>query len=253
MAPYSADSRCALSVNVNKVALLRNTRHLGIPSVTRAAELCLQAGAQGITVHPRPDERHIRASDVHELAALLKAWPHAEFNIEGNPTHNLMELVRTLRPHQATFVPDSVEQFTSDHGWSLPQDGERLAPLIAECRALGVRVSLFMDPLPEAMPLAAALGADRVELYTEPYAAAHGQAGQAEQLARYAAAARAALAAGLGVNAGHDLNRNNLSDFLRAVPGVQEVSIGHALIADALELGYSATVGAYLACIQAAQ
>ncbi|MBB5204386.1 pyridoxine 5-phosphate synthase [Inhella inkyongensis] len=253
MAPYSADARCALSVNVNKVALLRNTRHLGIPSVTRAAELCLQAGAQGITVHPRPDERHIRASDVHELAALLKAWPHAEFNIEGNPTHNLMELVRTLRPHQATFVPDGVDQFTSDHGWSLPQDAERLRPLIAECRALGVRVSLFMDPLPQAMALAAALGADRVELYTEPYAAAHGQTGQAEQLARYAQAAQAALAAGLGVNAGHDLNRANLTDFLRAVPGVQEVSIGHALIADALELGYAATVRDYLACIQAAQ
>ncbi|MFO1252547.1 MAG: pyridoxine 5'-phosphate synthase, partial [Inhella sp.] len=151
MAPFAADARCALSVNVNKVALLRNTRHLGIPSVQRAAELCLLAGAQGITVHPRPDERHIRASDVHELAQLMKQWPQAEFNIEGNPTHNLMELVRTLRPHQATFVPDSVEQFTSDHGWNLPQDGARLAPLIAECRQLGVRVSLFMDPLPEAM------------------------------------------------------------------------------------------------------
>lgn len=250
MAPFAADARCALSVNVNKVALLRNTRHLGIPSVIRAAELCLLAGAQGITVHPRPDERHIRASDVHELAQLMKQWPQAEFNIEGNPTHNLMELVRTLRPHQATFVPDSVEQFTSDHGWNLPQDGARLAPLVAECRQLGVRVSLFMDPLPESMVHAAALGADRVELYTEPYAAAHGGAAQSEQLARYAAAAQAALAAGLGVNAGHDLNRANLTDFLRAVPGVQEVSIGHALIADALELGYSETVRAYLRCIQ---
>ena len=253
MAPFAADARCALSVNVNKVALLRNTRHLGIPSVTRAAELCLQAGAQGITVHPRPDERHIRARDVHELATLLRQWPHAEFNIEGNPSHNLMELVRTLRPHQATFVPDSVEQFTSDHGWNLPQDGERLAPLIQECRSLGVRVSLFMDPLPEAMAHAAALGADRVELYTEPYAAAHGGAQQSEQLARYAVAARAALAVGLGVNAGHDLNRANLTDFLRAVPGVQEVSIGHALIADALELGYTETVRDYLRCIQRSQ
>ncbi|MBH9577978.1 pyridoxine 5'-phosphate synthase [Inhella proteolytica] len=250
MAPFAADARCALSVNVNKVALLRNTRHLGIPSVLRAAELCLLAGAQGITVHPRPDERHIRASDVHELAQLMKQWPQAEFNIEGNPTHNLMELVRTLRPHQATFVPDSVEQFTSDHGWNLPQDGARLAPLIAECRQLGVRVSLFMDALPEAMVHAAALGADRVELYTEPYAAAHGGPTQAVQLARYAAAAQAALAAGLGVNAGHDLNRANLTDFLRAVPGVQEVSIGHALIADALELGYAETVRDYLRCIQ---
>jgi pyridoxine 5-phosphate synthase len=246
------DARCALSVNVNKVALLRNTRHLGIPSVVKAAETCLLAGAQGITVHPRPDERHIRAHDVHELAALMKDWPQAEFNIEGNPTHNLMELVRAVRPHQATFVPDSVEQATSDHGWDLSRDAERLRPLIGECKQLGVRVSLFMDPLPEAMAPAARLGADRVELYTEPYAAAHGTPQQAEQLARYAAAANAALAAGLGLNAGHDLNRANLTEFLRAVPGVQEVSIGHALIADALELGYTQTVRDYLRCIQQA-
>jgi pyridoxine 5-phosphate synthase len=252
IAPLAHDGRCALSVNVNKVALLRNTRALGIPSVLKAAETCLLAGAQGITVHPRPDERHIRASDVHELAALLKGWPQAEYNLEGNPTHNLMALVRALRPHQATFVPDSVEQATSDHGWDLPRDNERLAPLIAECRQLGVRVSLFMDPTPEAMRHAALLGADRVELYTEPYAAAHGGPQQAEQLQRYAQAAQAALAVGLGLNAGHDLNRANLCDFLRAVPGVQEVSIGHALVADALELGYTETVRDYLRCIQRA-
>ncbi len=240
----------ALSVNVNKVALVRNTRHLGIPSVTRAATLCLQAGAHGITVHPRPDERHIRAQDVWELATLMQAWPGREFNIEGNPFHNLMDFIRQVRPQQATFVPDSEGQFTSDHGWSFPQDAERLRPLVAECRALGVRVSLFMDPLPEQMAQARAVGADRVELYTEPYAAAWGQAGQGEQLQRYAAAAQAARDAGLGVNAGHDLNRDNLPEFLRGVPGVAEVSIGHALIADALELGYSETVRAYLACMQ---
>ena len=242
--------RTALSVNVNKVALVRNTRHLGIPSVTRAATLCLQAGAQGITVHPRPDERHIRAHDVYELAELMKAWPDREFNIEGNPSQNLMEFIRTVKPHQATFVPDSEDQFTSDHGWSFPQDAERLAPLIAECKALGVRVSLFMDPVPEQMAAAKAVGADRVELYTEPYAAAWGTPQQSAQLARYAAAAQAALAAGLGVNAGHDLNRDNLAAFVREVPGVLEVSIGHALIADALELGYAATVQAYQACIE---
>lgn len=252
IAPSGHDARCALSVNVNKVALLRNTRHLGIPSVLKAAELCLLAGAQGITVHPRPDERHIRAHDVHELAALMRQWPHCEYNIEGNPTHNLMELVRAVRPHQATFVPDSVDQPTSDHGWDLPKDAERLRPLIQACKQLGVRVSLFMDPNPEAMAHAAALGADRVELYTEPYAAAHGGPQQPAELQAYAAAAQAALAAGLGVNAGHDLNRANLTDFLRAVPGVQEVSIGHALIADALELGYTETVRAYLGCIQQA-
>ncbi|WP_343636116.1 pyridoxine 5'-phosphate synthase [Roseateles sp.] len=246
------EARCALSVNVNKVALLRNTRHLGIPSVTRAAQLCLEAGAQGITVHPRPDERHIRADDVRELAALMKAWPQAEYNIEGNPTQNLMAFIREVRPHQATFVPDSEDQFTSDHGWTLPADNERLRPMIAECKSLGVRVSLFMDPLPEAMAHVAALGADRIELYTETWASAFGTPREAEVLAGFTAAARAALAQGLAINAGHDLNRDNLTRFLREVPGVAEVSIGHALIADALELGYAETVRDYQRCIQRA-
>ena len=240
----------SLSVNLNKVALLRNTRTLGIPSVTRAATLVLEAGAQGITVHPRPDERHIRAHDVHELAALLKAWPQIEFNIEGNPFHNLMDLVRAVKPHQCTFVPDAMDQATSDHGWIFPQDAERLAPLIAEARGLGVRVSLFMDPLPDAMRAVRQVGADRVELYTESYARAHGTPEQAAVLAGFTATAQAALRVGLGLNAGHDLNRVNLSDFLHAVPGIQEVSIGHALIADALELGYTETVRDYLRCIQ---
>lgn len=239
----------ALSVNVNKVALLRNSRHLDIPNVVRAATQCLEAGAQGITVHPRPDERHIRAADVHALAQLLRQWPKAEFNIEGNPFHNLMSFVRTVRPQQCTFVPDSEGQFTSDHGWDLVADGERLRPLIAECHALGVRVSLFMDAVPANMAQAKAIGADRVELYTEPYAAAHGGPQQADQLARFAATALAAQKADLAVNAGHDLSRTNLGDFLRAVPGVREVSIGHALIADALEFGYRETVQRYLQCI----
>jgi pyridoxine 5-phosphate synthase len=245
-------TKTALSVNLNKVALVRNTRHLGIPSVTRAATLCLQAGAHGITVHPRPDERHIRAHDVHELAALLKAWPEREFNIEGNPFHNLMDFVRSQRPHQCTFVPDTEGQFTSDHGWNFPEDAERLRPLIEEAKALGVRVSLFMDADPKAMAAARAVGADRVELYTEPYAAAWGTAQQAAQLARFGAAAQAALDAGLEVNAGHDLNRDNLTAFLKQVPGVSEVSIGHALISDALELGYSTSVKDYLRCIEMA-
>lgn len=245
----SSSSHTALSVNVNKVALVRNTRHLGIPSVERAATLCLQAGAQGITVHPRPDERHIRADDVYALAKLLKAWPQAEFNIEGNPFHNLMDFVRDVRPQQCTFVPDAEGQFTSDHGWDLKADGERVKPLIAEAKALGVRVSLFMDPVPEAMALAKAVGADRVELYTEPYAAAWGTPRQDEVLARFAEAARAAQAAGLGVNAGHDLNRDNLPAFVRAVPNLLEVSIGHALVSDALELGYAETVRQYLAAL----
>ncbi len=245
----SEHTHTALSVNLNKVALVRNTRHLGIPSVTRAATLCLEAGAAGITVHPRPDERHIRAGDVHDLAALLKAWPDREFNIEGNPFHNLMDFVRQVRPHQVTFVPDSEGQFTSDHGWSFPQDAERLKPLIAEAKALGARVSLFMDPIPEAMAAAKAVGADRVELYTETYASAYGTPKQTEVLAAFKATAEAALAVGLGINAGHDLNRDNLHTFLTTVPGVQEVSIGHALIADALEIGYTETVRAYNACM----
>jgi len=245
----SKHTQTALSVNLNKVALVRNTRHLGIPSVTRAATLCLEAGAAGITVHPRPDERHIRAGDVHDLAALLKAWPDREFNIEGNPFHNLMDFVRQVRPHQVTFVPDSEGQFTSDHGWTFPQDAERLKPLIDEAKALGARVSLFMDPIPEAMAAARAVGADRVELYTETYASAYGTPQQAEVLAAFKATAEAALAAGLGINAGHDLNRDNLHTFLTTVPGVQEVSIGHALIADALEMGYTETIRAYNACM----
>ncbi len=245
----------ALSVNLNKVALVRNTRYLGIPSVTRAATLCLQAGASGITVHPRPDARHIRASDVEELAHLMQAWPDREFNIEGNPLHNLMDCVgqlvaRKLPVHQVTFVPDGEGQFTSDHGWNFPQDAQRLRPLIAQCHAWGVRVSLFMDAEPVAMAAARAVGADRVELYTEPYAAGWGTAQQTAQLARFAQAARAALDAGLGVNAGHDLNLDNLAAFARQVPGLREVSIGHALIGDALERGYAGAVEAYLRCLR---
>lgn len=251
--------RTALSVNVNKVALLRNSRHLGIPSVVRAAQACLQAGAQGITVHPRPDERHIRWHDVFDLAQVLQAWPDREYNIEGNPFHNLMDVAREVQSkglplHQLTFVPDSVGQFTSDHGWRFPDDAERLRPAIAEAHKMGLRVSLFMDAEPEQMAAARAVGADRVELYTEPYAAAWATAtGAAEQLARFAAAAQAAQAAGMQVNAGHDLNQVNLTPFLKAVPGVCEVSIGHAFMADALELGYTATVQAYLQAIEAAQ
>jgi pyridoxine 5-phosphate synthase len=248
----AADRTTRLSVNLNKVALLRNTRTIGIPSVVHCARLCLEAGADGITVHPRPDGRHVRGADVQELAALLRQWPGAEFNVEGNPFHQLMDYVHAVRPAQCTFVPDETGAFTSDHGWDLPADGPRLRPLIEEARALGVRVSLFMDPVPEAMARARELGADRVELYTEPYARDFGTSGADAQLARYRAAALAALRAGLQVNAGHDLNRANLARFLREVPGVEEVSIGHALIADALEFGLAATVRLYQAEIRKA-
>jgi pyridoxine 5-phosphate synthase len=242
----------ALSVNLNKVALLRNTRNIGIPSVVRAAVIALEAGADGITVHPRPDGRHVRAPDVAELSTLLRAWPACEFNIEGNPFHGLLEFVEQVRPHQCTFVPDETGAFTSDHGWDLRADAARLAPLIEQAHALGVRVSLFMDPVADAMGGAAALGADRVELYTEPYARAFGGPQRDAVLREYVAAATAARAAGLGVNAGHDLNLENLAPFLSAVPGVDEVSIGHALIADALEFGLAASVRKYQAEIRKA-
>lgn len=239
-----------LSVNLNKVALLRNTRTLGIPSVSRAARIALAAGAHGITVHPRPDGRHVRAPDVRELAALLREWPGAEFNIEGNPFHQLLGFIRDVRPAQCTLVPDETGAFTSDHGWDLAKDARRLEPVVAEIKSLGVRVSLFMDPVPAAMAAARELGADRVELYTEPYARVFGTGEEKAVLGRYAAAATAARNSGLGVNAGHDLNRENLPAFLRAVPGVLEVSIGHALIADALELGLAETVRQYLEAIR---
>lgn len=236
-----------LSVNLNKVALLRNTRTLGIPSVTHAATIALHAGAHGITVHPRPDERHIRQQDAHDLTALLRDWPQAEFNIEGNPFHSMLPLVQAIRPHQCTLVPDDPAAYTSDRGWSLPRDTAKLKPVTAGLKALGIRVSLFMDPQPEAMALAREAGADRVELYTEPYARACGGSNEGAILGQYIEAARAAREAGLGVNAGHDLNLHNLPRFLLAVPAVLEVSIGHALIADALETGLAEAVRAYLA------
>ena len=238
-----------LSVNLNKVALLRNARPLGIPSVTGCAVIAIEAGAHGITVHPRPDQRHIRADDVRDLAQLLAGRKHIEFNIEGNPFHGLVDIAKRVKPHQCTLVPDEESASTSDHGWDLQKDGERLQPLISELRALGIRVSLFMDPVPDAMQAARALGADRVELYTEPYARAFDAGRAAVELQRYAAAAQAATAAGLGVNAGHDLNQANLPPFLAAVPGVLEVSIGHALIADSLIHGLDRTVRGYLAAI----
>jgi pyridoxine 5-phosphate synthase len=246
----TASSKTLLSANLNKVALLRNTRTVGIPSVVHAARIALGAGAHGITVHPRPDGRHVRANDVRDLASVVRERPGAEFNIEGNPFHSLLEFVRDVRPAQCTLVPDETGAFTSDHGWNLDEDALRLKPIVTELRSLGVRVSLFMDPVPAAMATAANLGVQRVELYTEPYARAFGGPEQGAVLARYAEAARAAQAQGLGVNAGHDLNLANLGPFLDSVPDVLEVSIGHALVADALEFGLGETVRRYLDAIR---
>lgn len=233
-----------LSVNLNKIALLRNQRNIGIPSVLQAARTVIEAGAYGITVHPRPDERHIKYSDVYELAEIVTV----EFNIEGNPfLGRYMEIVSEVKPNQATLVPDSPDANTSDHGWNLKTNREKLIPIIQKLKALGIRVSLFMDPDIDGIMMAREVGADRIELYTEPYARAFRIDENVDEVVqKYAHAAHKAQNAGLGVNAGHDLNLKNLGKFLTDVPGVLEVSIGHALIAEALEKGLYNTVKEYL-------
>lgn len=243
-----------LSVNLNKIAVLRNSRGGDEPAPAPAAQAVIAAGAGGITVHPRPDARHIRAADVLGLAALCRG--RVEFNIEGNPFAGprpgypgFLVLVEQARPDQATLVPDSEGQLTSDHGFDLRRDGERLAPVVRRLKALGCRVSLFVDAGVAGLERAAAIGADRVELYTGPYAAAFAAGAPAAALASLHNTAEAARSHGLGVNAGHDLNQANLGAFLAAVPGVAEVSIGHALIAEALYAGLDSTVRSYLAIL----
>lgn len=239
---------CALSVNLNKVALLRNQRDLTYPSVPDMAGIAIKAGARGITVHPRPDERHIRRQDVRDLAELLaqERYKGIEFNIEGYPSDDFLALVAEVEPDQVTLVPDAPDQRTSDHGWDIPLHEERLKRVIAKLKRHGSRVSLFVDADPAMASAARTVGADRVELYTGPYHHAFMEGRAGEILPAYRAAAEAALAEGLGVNAGHDLNLDNLGGFLTAVPGVAEVSIGHALTADALVMGMDATVRAYV-------
>ncbi|MEE4298617.1 MAG: pyridoxine 5'-phosphate synthase [Pseudomonadales bacterium] len=258
----------ALSVNVNKIALLRNSRGGARPDLLEACRVALRAGARGITVHPRPDQRHVRAADVPAIATLLREeFPEAEFNVEGNPFAGPNDggypgfdaLIERTRPDQVTLVPDDDAQLTSDHGWDLPREAERVAAPIARYRALGARVSLFMDPEPTAIAAVRDAGAERIELYTGPFAEAFaadgrraGAATEAE-FARFVAGAEAARAAGLGINAGHDLDLDNLVVF-RDLPGLLEVSIGHALVADALELGgLYGTVSRYLAVLAAAR
>lgn len=245
----------ALSVNVNKIAVLRNSRGGSEPDVVRAARTCLDAGAHGITVHPRPDARHIRADDVLALAALTREYG-VEFNLEGNPFApprpgypGFVALCAQARPAQATLVPDGDAQITSDHGFDFVRDASALSPLVGELKSLGCRVSLFADAGSE-VERAAEVGADRIELYTGPYAEAFAAGDPTAALAASAGSARRAQAAGLGVNAGHDLDQRNLGPFLAAVPDVQEVSIGHALIGEALYAGLDATVRAYLALLR---
>jgi pyridoxine 5-phosphate synthase len=234
-----------LSVNLNKIALVRNSRPLSIPSVTKAARTCIAAGAYGITVHPRPDERHIRYSDVYELKPIVNS---VEFNIEGNPfTGKYMDIMPDILPAQATLVPDMPGATTSDHGWDLNKENfKRLSPVISNLRKLGIRISLFVDPVLETVEKARQLGADRIELYTEPFARAFSEKKDLEAVtAKYTAAAAKAADIGLGVNAGHDLNLDNLPVFCKIVVPVMEVSIGHALISDALDMGLSNAVKAY--------
>ena len=243
-----------LSVNVNKIATLRNTRLSEIPSIMRLAALVLDAGAHGITVHPRPDQRHIRATDVDALAELLKSYPSAEYCIEGSPFHGLIEHCIRARPVQALLVPDEHTAFTSNHGWDLlrldPSTRRALSGAIRTLHGEGIRVSLFVDPIAELMSVVRELGAERVELYTEPYAAAAVTGKASEVLEGYARATHAARDLELGVNAGHDLNLQNLPTFLRGVGRLDEVSIGHALVADALEFGIAEATRRYLAVCQ---
>lgn len=249
--------KTALSVNLNKIALIRNAREGQVPDPVWAAGLCIEAGCQGITVHPRPDQRHVRPRDVHALAELLEDHLDIEYNIEGNPfapAHEggypgWMPLVEAARPAQATLVPDDPSQLTSDHGWDIEAHADRLAPILDQLHEWGARVSLFVDPSPRGLERAAELGVDRVELYTGPFAEAHGGPDHSQVLARYVEAGRAARAVGLALNAGHDLNLDNLGALLEAVDDIAEVSIGHALTADALELGMGPAVRAYLQVI----
>jgi len=247
-----------LSVNVNKVAVLRNSRGGDAPSVTAAARAVLAAGAAGVTVHPRPDARHVRADDVYALAVLVA--PPAELNIEGNPFAppregypGLLALVEATRPAQVTLVPDGDGQLTSDHGFDLEREHPRLRPLVAAYQAAGARVSVFVDAGAANLSRLAEIGADRIEIYTGPFAEAHAAGDASRALAACAATAREARTLGLGVNAGHDLSQANLAAFLAAVPEVAEVSIGHALIGEALYAGLDATVRAYLAILAAAR
>lgn len=229
-----------LSVNINKIATLRNARGGNIPDVIKAAKDCERFGAQGITVHPRPDERHIRYSDVYELKEVVTT----EFNIEGNPTQSFLELVKKVKPHQCTLVPDATDAITSDRGWDTIRHEEFLKKVISEIKATGIRVSVFIDPIEQFIEGAKNAGADRIELYTGPYAHIF-QTDRHQAITPFMQAAKYADSIGLGVNAGHDLNLDNLSFFKKNIPSLAEVSIGHALICDALYYGLENTIQLY--------
>lgn len=234
-----------LSVNVNKIATLRNSRGGREPDILEAVRVCVNAGAPGITVHPRADQRHVTTSDVHQVADLLQAFAHVEFNIEGDPRPELLDMVLKIRPTQCTLVPVKAGEITSQAGWPADTPGDTLRTVVSGMKKIGVRVSLFVDPVPDAVRWAAGVGADRVELYTEPFARAFELRRGEESVTTYAAAAELAHSLGLGVNAGHDLDLRNLSLF-RKLPHLEEVSIGHALISHALYVGLDRSVRDYL-------
>ena len=241
-----------LSVNLNKIALLRNSRGRNYPNLLEFANMALDAGADGITVHPRPDQRHAKYADVEALSGFIPSWPHAELNVEGYPDEKFLQTVIRHGPHQVTLVPDAPDQLTSDHGWDLVHQGNFISEIVARLKSANIRCSLFMDPDPEQIDLAADTGVDRIELYTESYALKFGTPQETVVLEIYREAALHAQSRGLGVNAGHDLNLVNLGKFLE-IPGILEVSIGHALTVESLEYGFMNVIEKYHALMQSTQ
>ncbi len=237
-----------LSVNVNKIALLRNSRGRDFPSVLEFSEQLVGLGVKGITVHPRPDERHITRLDVYQLDEYLAGKPGIEFNIEGYPSDEFIEMILELSPAQCTLVPDKPDQLTSDHGWDILANEVRLREALAKLRGHGIRSSLFLDPDPIGVELALGVGANRIELYTEDYASHFGGSRQESAFQRYKEAAAKAEQLGIGINAGHDLNLRNLSKFLE-IPGILEVSIGHALVVESLQQGIPRVIAQYLSIV----
>lgn len=245
----------ALSINLNKVALIRNSRPGNNPDLLAYARQCIELGCQGVTVHPRPDQRHVRATDIAPLAQLCREHEQIEFNIEGNPLEaaladypGFIALVESVRPDQCTLVPDTGDQATSDHGFDLNKTGTLLDPIIQNLKNQGIRISLFMDPDLEQIRLAKEVGADRIELYTGPYAGAFDEGNYQDIMEQHQRAGQLAHEIGLGVNAGHDLNLKNLPDY-RSVPYLAEVSIGHAFTLDSLQMGIEQAMKSYLAAL----
>ena len=239
-----------LSVNLNKVALLRNSREGDNPRLLNFAELCIKAGAHGLTIHPRPDQRHARYADVYDLAALAAEHKDFELNIEGNPTDNFLQVVLDTKPHQCTLVPDDPDQLTSDHGWNLKEDADKLRAYVSLLHDAGIRTSIFLDPDLEQLQYLKHTGTDRIELYTEPYAQAFALENEVRVLKQFQDIAKQTQELGIGVNAGHDLNQQNLGKFL-SITDILEVSIGHALTIESLISGFEKTILNYLSIIEA--